>query len=205
MSRRRLERLKQAKTTALSARLPRPRTPNDAIDVHRHRHDRRRLAGSLRQAILDSNATTGPNTIDFNIGSGAQTILLLSALPGITVPVSIDGTSQPGYSAAPLIELDGNGLSGSGLSLLAGSSGTTIAALTINNFGANSATDAEIAIASSDNLIENCYLGTNARAPRPLAVARKRPHRYRSQQFDRRNCAWNGQPHLRQPGRYRQC
>ena len=39
--------------------------------------------GSLRQAILDSNAATGQtNTIDFNIpGSGVQTIAPLSACP----------------------------------------------------------------------------------------------------------------------------
>src|SRR5262249_21646847 len=40
---------------------------------------------SLRQAILDSNATSEANTINFNIdGGGLQTISLLSALPAIT-------------------------------------------------------------------------------------------------------------------------
>ncbi len=55
-------------------------------------------AGSLRQAILDSNADTGDrDTIVFNIpGSGVQTITLLSALPQITQPVVIDGTTQTG-------------------------------------------------------------------------------------------------------------
>ena len=49
--------------------------------------------GSLRQAILDSNAATGTtNTIDFDIpGSGVQTIAPLSPLPAITNPVLIDG------------------------------------------------------------------------------------------------------------------
>src|SRR2546426_9784277 len=65
-------------------------------------------AGSLRQAILDSNATNGPNTIVFQIpGSGAQTITPLSALPPITVPVIIDGTTQPGFVSQPLIEING--------------------------------------------------------------------------------------------------
>ena len=61
--------------------------------------------GSLRQAILDSNAATGgTNTIDFAIpGQGLQTITLSSALPPITTSVSIDGTSQPGYVGMPLI------------------------------------------------------------------------------------------------------
>ena len=49
--------------------------------------------GSLRQAILDSNAATGAtNTIDFDIpGTGVQTIAPLSPLPAITNPVLIDG------------------------------------------------------------------------------------------------------------------
>src|SRR5205823_6455029 len=64
--------------------------------------------GSLRQAILDADATPGAATIDFAIpGSGVQTILPGSPLPAITNAVLIDGTSQPGYAGAPLIELSG--------------------------------------------------------------------------------------------------
>ena len=64
--------------------------------------------GSLRQAILDSDAaTSGGNTIDFAIpGQGVQTIDLVSPLPAITSAVLIDGTSQPGYSGTPLIAID---------------------------------------------------------------------------------------------------
>jgi hypothetical protein len=55
--------------------------------------------GSLRQAILDANANSGADTINFNIaGSGVQTISLASALPTITEAVTIDGYSQPGSS-----------------------------------------------------------------------------------------------------------
>jgi S-layer homology domain len=55
--------------------------------------------GSLRQAILNSNASPGNNTIDFNIaGMGPFTIQLASALPSITTPVFVDGYSQPGAS-----------------------------------------------------------------------------------------------------------
>src|SRR4051812_42693613 len=62
-------------------------------------------ADSLRQAILDSNAASGgTNTIDFTIGTGAQTIALNSALPAITVPVIINATTQPGFSGTPLIQ-----------------------------------------------------------------------------------------------------
>ncbi len=66
-------------------------------------------AGSLRQAILDSDATPGgTNTIDFDIpGSGQQTIGVVSPLPATTGPVVIDGTTQPGYAGAPLIAVAG--------------------------------------------------------------------------------------------------
>src|SRR5689334_6296695 len=58
------------------------------------------LINSLRQAILDSNASVGvPDTITFNIaGAGPHTLSLLSALPNITDPVIIDGLTQPGSS-----------------------------------------------------------------------------------------------------------
>ena len=56
-------------------------------------------AGSLRQAILDANANFGDDVIEFNIpGSGVHTIVLASALPAITQPVTIDGYTQPGSS-----------------------------------------------------------------------------------------------------------
>ncbi|MEX2211078.1 MAG: ABC transporter substrate-binding protein, partial [Gaiellaceae bacterium] len=54
-------------------------------------------AGSLRQALLDSNADEGPGNIVFDIpGTGVQTILPLSPLPLITDEVRIDGFTQPG-------------------------------------------------------------------------------------------------------------
>src|SRR6185436_8327810 len=64
-------------------------------------------AGSLRQAILDANAASGPDSIYFNIGSGPQIIRPSSALPIITGAVLIDGTTQPGYINVPIIRIDG--------------------------------------------------------------------------------------------------
>src|SRR6185295_3248482 len=57
-------------------------------------------AGSLRQAILDSNASVGIfDTIAFDIpGEGVHTIESLSPFPVITDPVTIDGYTQPGAS-----------------------------------------------------------------------------------------------------------
>jgi hypothetical protein len=91
-------------------------------------------AGSLRQAILDSNTAGGTNDIQFNIGTGPQSIALGSALPTITSSVTIDGTSEPGYQGTPLIELNGTsaGLGANGLVLTAASS--TVQGLAINRF-----------------------------------------------------------------------
>src|SRR5436853_2502187 len=64
--------------------------------------------GSLRQAILDANNNPGLDTISFSIGSGPKTIRPLEALPTLTDPVVIDGTTQPGFSGTPIIEIDGS-------------------------------------------------------------------------------------------------
>src|SRR5262249_55091256 len=63
--------------------------------------------GSLRWAINQNNTTTGQtNIIHFNI-AGPASIAIGSQLPQITNPVILDGTSQPGWTARPLIELNG--------------------------------------------------------------------------------------------------
>jgi hypothetical protein len=88
--------------------------------------------GSLAQAITDSNAHTGQDTIAFNIpGAGVHLIdLSKTALPDITDSLVLDGYTQPGArpntlsvgdDAVILIQLDG------GLNP-AGSKGLTITA-----------------------------------------------------------------------------
>src|SRR4051812_24304580 len=67
--------------------------------------------GSFRQAILDSNTSVGVvDTIAFNIpGGGVQTIAPASALPAVTDPVTINGTTQPGFAGSPLVVINGAG------------------------------------------------------------------------------------------------
>jgi len=112
-------------------------------------------AGSLRQAITDANAHMGADTIAFDIpGSGVQTINVSATnLPGISDPVTIDGTTQPGYAGTPLIEIHGSQTSG--ISITAGS--TTFRGLVINNFGT-----IILMTGNGGNVIEGCYIGTNA-------------------------------------------
>jgi CSLREA domain-containing protein len=90
---------------------------------------------SLREAITASNANPGSDLIAFNIvGPAPHSIKPLSQLPFITDPVTIDGTTEPGYAGSPVIEVDGSlaGLSSAGFLILAGNS--TIRALVINRF-----------------------------------------------------------------------
>jgi streptogramin lyase len=115
-------------------------------------------AGSLRQAILDANAHPGLDLIDFDIAAGGvQTIMPLSALPTITDPVIIDGTSEPGFAGTPIIKLDGTsaGASANGLDLI--SNGNTIQGLAIDNFG----NEGILVDASSGNLIAGNYIGVD--------------------------------------------
>ena len=117
--------------------------------------------GSLRQAMLDANATPnagGPDVIRFAIpGTGAHTIQPLSPLPSITDPVVLDATTQSGYAGKPVIELDGS-LAGrtNGLFILSG--GTTVRGLAINRFAELS--DIDI-LGAGGNVIQGNYIGTN--------------------------------------------
>jgi len=115
---------------------------------------------SLREAILTANSTPGQvEIIAFNIGGGgAQTISPSSALPVITAPVVIDGTTQPGFSGSPLVELSGTnaGVVTAGLNITAG--GSTVRGLVVNGFNGQG-----IRLASSpDNTVAGCFVGTNA-------------------------------------------
>ncbi|HET9412043.1 MAG TPA: hypothetical protein VFO38_04300 [Candidatus Saccharimonadales bacterium] len=119
-------------------------------------------AGSLRQALNDANATSGIDTITFSIGSGYKQIIPTSPIPPIIHPVIVDATTQPGYAGAPLIELSGQGAGAGavGVRITGGSgggSGSTIKGLIINRFSANG-----IFLDSSDNIIQNNYIGTTA-------------------------------------------
>jgi titin len=94
-------------------------------------------SGSLRQAILDANAHSGLNTIDFFIAGGyhIETITPLAPLPAITNRVVLDGTTQVAGIPVPGIELSGASAGGgaaNGLTITAGHS--TVAGLALTNW-----------------------------------------------------------------------
>jgi hypothetical protein len=95
-------------------------------------------AGSLRQAILNANASPGLDTIQFNVSPGPAVITPVTALPDITDAVVIDGTTQPDFAGTPRVVLDGSAapVGTSGL-VLANHTGSTIRGLEIINFSKN--------------------------------------------------------------------
>jgi CSLREA domain-containing protein len=114
---------------------------------------------SLREAINKANTLTGTVTIKFDIGGGGvQTIQPHSALPEIAVPVIIDGSTQPGFTSAPLIELDGSQIFdgiADGLVIKGGES--EVKSLAINRF---SGYGIMLGLLQYDH-IWGCYIGTD--------------------------------------------
>jgi len=70
------------------------------------------MYGTLQWAINKVNANTGESVIEFNIpGNGVHEIVLNSYLPQIKNPVTIDGTTQDGYTQGnPAIKLNGTNI-----------------------------------------------------------------------------------------------
>src|SRR5262249_28766681 len=111
---------------------------------------------------------TGTNTIAFNIsGSGVHTISVTSAspLPVLTNPVVIDGTTQPGYAGAPLIQLLAAvpwNSNAAALEISAGSS--TVKGLAIGGFGNGIQLEGQ-----GGDTIQANYIGTDPTGTAPLA------------------------------------
>jgi hypothetical protein len=122
--------------------------------------------GSLRQAILGANANVGADTIGFAIGGGGvQTINLKSYLPAITDTVTLDGTTQPGFTGTPLIVLSGAALSSTdpvtGIDLEADAS--TVQGLALIHFASQSQTGSEgaLVLGGNNNVIRGNYVGVD--------------------------------------------
>ena len=113
--------------------------------------------GSLRQAILDSNAAGGTNNVAFEIPDNnsnpeAYVITLTSGpLPAITNALTVEGTTETAFLGKPaIVEIDGSSLSGTpdGLTLSTGSNGSEIVGVQILDFGGDG-----ILVQSANNTI----------------------------------------------------
>jgi hypothetical protein len=123
--------------------------------------------GTLRQAIIDANATPGADTIQFALpdsmktaGHNWWTIQPQAVLPTLTDTVLVDGWSQrgAGYHDAPLVLLDGS-MTGldvnqpADIGLNVGADGCSIRGLAICTFAFG------IYITGADATIQGCYAG----------------------------------------------
>ncbi|MFN6054021.1 MAG: hypothetical protein ACK47R_24585, partial [Planctomycetia bacterium] len=95
-------------------------------------------AGSLRQAIIDANATAANDTIDFSVVNSPYTINLASALPNIATTSSAGTLTINGLGASSLT-IDGNQGNFSIFSVASGGnltiSGVTVSGANINGNG----------------------------------------------------------------------
>lgn len=131
-------------------------------------------AGSLRQAIIDTNADGDPTkTITFNIApGGVQTITPVTVLPDITVSnVTVDGQTQPGWSLGnPQIIISGAtvGSAENGLVIRA-TDANAVTGCVIRDLVINGGFRNGILISNSpgdinganNNAVYGCFLGTD--------------------------------------------
>ncbi|HQY87077.1 MAG TPA: hypothetical protein PK402_00365, partial [Tepidisphaeraceae bacterium] len=116
--------------------------------------------GSLRQALVNANATAASDTILFNIpGTGPHTIAPISQLPLITQPVVIDATSEVLPNGTRGIELDGS-LAGLADGLIIQSGNVTVRGLVINQFS-DSGIKFISNVGTQNGLVTGCYIGTD--------------------------------------------
>ncbi len=161
--------------------------------------------GSLRQALLDANASPGPDVIRFRIpagdpgfAAGVFTIRLQSPLPEIRGGgITIDGASQIAFTGAtngdrPVILLSGE-VAGSASGLVLASDRNVVRRLILTRFiGADQA--ALVIRGGAENVIEGCLIGTNATGAGPagnttgvLLIEGARENRIGGMEADARN------------------
>jgi hypothetical protein len=111
--------------------------------------------GSLRAAIQVADAAP-PGTATVIRFAITGTITLRSALPAVTRPVTIDGTSAPGYRAgrAPLVAVNASGHPG--LRFAAGSARSQLLGLAVDR-----ASGAGVTLAAGSITLNGDYLGLN--------------------------------------------
>jgi CSLREA domain-containing protein len=112
---------------------------------------------TLREAINAANSSPGSN-ISFNIpGPAPYTISPTSKLPSTSQSITIDGTTQPGFSGSPIIEVNGTNAGNTDGFRLDGNA-NTIRGLVINRFTRPAIADFG---GNSGHIIEGNYIGIN--------------------------------------------
>lgn len=112
-------------------------------------------ACTLRAAIMEANALAGADTINFDISpAGPKTLMFGSPLPPIIDTLTINGTTQGGFSGTPIIELRGMGVIPP--LLIVQASNSTIRGLVVNSVDGNA-----IALLGNNNKVVGSFIGTD--------------------------------------------
>jgi hypothetical protein len=124
--------------------------------------------GSLRQAILDANAASGPDVINFDptAFSTPQTIRLLSSLPDITDDLTINGPTAAGLTISGDANNDGVNDRGDVRLLSVSAGNVTLSYLTLANGRAQGRTP-EIPAASISFPVALAWAALSMSAERP--------------------------------------
>lgn len=107
-------------------------------------------AGSLRQAMLDANASAGFDIVEFAVAGVIR--VGAAPLPVITDGVGIDGTTAPGYAGSPVIRVDFQNTPG--LTLATGARFSRIESLSLVD-----AAGAGVTIAASNTVLAGNRIG----------------------------------------------
>lgn len=121
------------------------------------------LSDAIKQANLAPNST-----ITFSVTGVINLTTAADLLPAIAVPTTIQGTSTLG--APPVVEIDGNGLTGDGLDLGPAGGGSTIEGLSIVNF----AGDGINIVGTNGNTVEGNDIGltlNQSQSPNTVGIA----------------------------------
>ncbi len=116
-------------------------------------------ACTLRAALQEANATAVIDTIEFAVPAGDPgntggivTIEPVTTLPSIAAAVTVDGSTQPGFTADPIIGIDGGTLAGSNLEIAAADS--TVRSLALYGGGSHG-----ITVTAADVTIADTWVG----------------------------------------------
>ncbi len=119
---------------------------------------------TLWAAIEESNAAPAADTINFAIptsdpahSAGVWTIVPTTSVPSMDTPITIDATTQSGWSALPVIVLDGSSLVGVLPGIRINSSDVVVRGLAVGNFPADG-----ISVAGDDVTIAAMNVGVGA-------------------------------------------
>ncbi|MDH3292758.1 MAG: CSLREA domain-containing protein [Acidimicrobiia bacterium] len=121
---------------------------------------------TLRAAIVEANAFPTADIINFAMpategghSGGVWTITPGSALATLSDQVTIDGSTQPGWTTTPVVELNGVSAGGSTDGFRITADNVTIRSLAINRFGADGI---ELVFGAANAVIAGNHIGVDA-------------------------------------------